>query len=304
VITQDILASTSWTMDLRGSHISTMKRLFSPCNRLHDLIESQGVLEEPEAPIPERLQEVNLDVSTEEFLSAERAFTFADLYGMLGSGHNMVAWLTPRTAFVGGGVSALETWESLGARETCCLLFSADGKEIFAMALSPEHLLEICDVVLRLLAVSVVHALFIEEWSRLEDALINTPTLANFMEQCQSLKALSLKDLRLDENHCRVLGAYTRPGLEIVLTGCKITDAGASALAEVLGRNQGPTEIVLSYFDNLVLANGLRGNSRLKILRPRFSNNRDVVNREVLEIAGALKKTKAWSTLILVMVPG
>jgi hypothetical protein len=46
------------------------------------------------------------------------------------------------------------------------------------MALSSEHLLEICDVFFRLLAVSVVHALIIEEWSRLEDALINTPTLA------------------------------------------------------------------------------------------------------------------------------
>jgi hypothetical protein len=76
-----------------------MKRLFSPCNRLHDLIESQGVLEEPEAPIPERLQEVNLDVSTEEFLSAERAFTFADLYAMLESGDNMVAWFTPPHSF-------------------------------------------------------------------------------------------------------------------------------------------------------------------------------------------------------------
>jgi hypothetical protein len=144
------------------------------------------------------------------------------------------------------------------------LKFSADGKEIFAMALSSEHLLEICDVVFRLLAMSVVHALIIEEWSRLEDALINTPTLVYFMEKCQSLKALSLKELQMDENRCRLLGAYSRPGLEIVLTGCKITSAGLSALIEVLGPNHGPTKLDQCEIDNFVLANGLRGNSSLK----------------------------------------
>jgi hypothetical protein len=58
------------------------------------------------------------------------------------------------------------------------------------------------------------------------------------MEQCQSLKILTLLDLRLDENHCRVLGIYSRPDLGIELNGCRTTSAGASALAEVLGRNQ------------------------------------------------------------------
>jgi hypothetical protein len=40
------------------------------------------------------------------------------------------------------------------------------------------------------------------------------------MEQCQSLKSLVLEDLEMDENHCRVLGAYSRPGLEIELVRC------------------------------------------------------------------------------------
>jgi hypothetical protein len=34
---------------------------------------------------PERLQELNLDVSTEELLGAEGAFTYADLCAMLGN---------------------------------------------------------------------------------------------------------------------------------------------------------------------------------------------------------------------------
>jgi hypothetical protein len=38
--------------------------------------------------------------------------------------------------------------------------------------------LEICNVVLRLLAVSVVRSVVIDEYSRLDDELINAPTLA------------------------------------------------------------------------------------------------------------------------------
>jgi hypothetical protein len=86
------------------------------------------------------------------------------------------------------------------------------------------------------------------------------------MEQCQSLKTLTLKNLEMDENHCRVLGTFSRPALEIVLHQCKITSAGGNALAEVLGCNQGPTKLDLCSIDNVVLADGLRGNSRLKSL--------------------------------------
>jgi hypothetical protein len=76
-----------------------MERLFSPCTRLRDLLESQGLLEEHRNYHPELLQELNLDVSTDEFLSAERAFTFADFYAMLGN-EGAVVWLTPHAAVV------------------------------------------------------------------------------------------------------------------------------------------------------------------------------------------------------------
>jgi hypothetical protein len=110
------------------------------------------------------------------------------------------------------------------------------------------------------------------------------------MEQCQSLKLLKLADLRMNESHCRVLGDYSRPGLEIVLNNCIISDAGASALADVLGRNQGPTKITYCEINNFVLADGLRGNSRLKSLRPCFSSSPEDRNRQVLAIAGALRE--------------
>jgi hypothetical protein len=71
-----------------------MEHLFSPCTRLRDALESQGDNDPPEG-----LQELNLDVSTEDLLSAERAFTFADLYAMLGN-EDTVAWLTPHAAIM------------------------------------------------------------------------------------------------------------------------------------------------------------------------------------------------------------
>jgi hypothetical protein len=116
--------------------------------------------------------------------------------------------------------------------------------------------------------------------------LPNAPSLAYLMEQCQSLKVLILVQLRLEENHCRVLGAYSRPDLEIELIACTLTNAGSSALAEVLGRNQGPTTLYHCDIDYLDIADGMRGNSRLKCLIPSISNKR----QEVLAIAGALRE--------------
>jgi hypothetical protein len=81
----------------------TMEHLFLPCTRLHDIMESQGRLEEFRAYHPEGLQELNLNVSTEELLSAERLFTYADVYATIGN-EDAVAWLTPHTAILRSGV--------------------------------------------------------------------------------------------------------------------------------------------------------------------------------------------------------
>jgi hypothetical protein len=131
--------------------------------------------------------------------------------------------------------------------------------------------------------------------------MINAVTLAYLLEHCQSLKALTLIDQTLDENHCRALGDYSRPGLEIVLRRCKLTNAGTSALVEVLGRNQGPTKLAYCHTgtDYSVLADGLRGKSRLKFLKPYFSESLEVSKREVLAIVGALKENKGLVELEL-----
>jgi hypothetical protein len=105
-------------------------------------------------------------------------------------------WLTPHTAVVRRNGIAANAWSQLD--ESCGFRFTADGKELIAMALSPEHLLEICDFVLRLLALSVVHSLLIDIWSSTDSAMINATTLAYLMEQCQSLKLLTLNELEME----------------------------------------------------------------------------------------------------------
>jgi hypothetical protein len=264
-----------------------MERVFSPCTRLRDLIESQGRLRPPE-----ELQELNLDVSTEELLSAERAFTYADLYATLGH-EDTVAWLTPHAAVARASRGGEYSWGQLD--ESCMFSIFADGKQIVASARSTEHLLEICDVVVRLLAASVVHSVVLDNWGSRDGVLINAPTLAYLMEHCQSLKDLSLWLQKMDDDHCRVLGAYSRPDLEIELQYCAISSAGARALAEVLGRNQGPTKLDSCDIDYSVLADGLRGNSRLKSLTQRFLDD----ERNVIAIAGALRENKGLVELNL-----
>jgi hypothetical protein len=130
-----------------------VERLFSPCTRLRDLLESQGRLQKFRGLL-RVLQELSLDASTEELLSAERDFTYADLYAMLRN-EDTVAWLTPHAAVVHEGGRGVQCWWHVD--EYVCFSFNVDGKRILALAHSPEHLLEICDVVLRLLAASVVH---------------------------------------------------------------------------------------------------------------------------------------------------
>ena len=106
-------------------------------------------------------------------------------------------------------------------------------------------------------------------------------------------ESLSFEDIE-EKNHSRVLGGYSRPGLEIVLICCSLTNTGAHAFAEILVRSQGKTKLHSCRIDNFVIADGLRGNSRLKIFSPHFSNDLDVGvgNRQVLAITDAVRESK------------
>jgi hypothetical protein len=275
-----------------------MELLFSPCSRLYDILESRGNLG------PHTwLQELNLDVSTEELLSAERAFTYADLYAMLGN-ENSVAWLTPHATVAREGGRRVFGSYSLQMDYRFC--FNADGKEIVALALNSEALSKIVEVVRRLLLANAREVSELALWNvgQSDEEFFNAPSLAFslafLVEQCQNLKALTLGDLvSLSEDHVLLRGDFSKPGLEIYLNHCRITGAAAAVLAEVLGRNQGPTKLDSCDIDNFVLANGLRGNSRLKSLTLRLSDNWGIAKQELLEIAGALKENKGLVDLDL-----
>jgi hypothetical protein len=157
--------------------LTIMERLFSPCTRLHDLLvqnqEGDNELELPDYNPDyniENVKELKLDVSIEELLSAERAFTYADLYAMVGK-RDTVAWLTPRVSIIRECGIADRFCKYVGYIDYDTFSFCADGKYIVALALSPEHLLEICDVILRLSAASVVHSVILNKWGSFDCAL-------------------------------------------------------------------------------------------------------------------------------------
>jgi hypothetical protein len=108
-----------------------------------------------------------------------------------------------------------------------------------------------------------------------------------------------LDRIAFNEEHVRVLSAFSRSDLEITLNCCKFTNAGTITLAEVRGLNQGPTKLDYCDFDNSVLADGLRGNKRLKSWIPLLSRSRDGANRELPAIAGALRENKGLVDLNL-----
>jgi hypothetical protein len=264
-----------------------MENLFWPCNRLLallgiplEILELEDIRDHFEL-----VRELNLDVSAQDFLSAERGFTYVDLHTILEDGDTMV-WFTPSAALFRENGRAHGFALNMGFG--CSFHFSADGKDVIVTTRSREALSEICDAVLRLLAVSAVHQVDLQG-IECEHTPFAALSLAYLMEQCQRLKSVTLSRLiALDEDHCRVLGTYSRPGLEIKVSVCKFTSAWANTLAEVIGRNQGPTGLFHGFIDNLLHADGLRGNSRLKYFIPHISSNLEVSSREVLAYTRAL----------------
>jgi hypothetical protein len=77
---------------------------------------------------------------------------------MIGN-EDTIAWLAPHIAVVRyhGEAESVHIWGEFD--ESGGFYCSADdGEDIVAVACSPEYSFEICDVVVRLLAVSVVHS--------------------------------------------------------------------------------------------------------------------------------------------------
>jgi hypothetical protein len=93
----------------------------------------------------------------------------------------------------------------------------------------------------------------------------------------------------LDEDHFRVLVHFSKSGLENELKRCRIAGIVAEGLTDVLGRNRAQisrSRLAYCEFDNSVLANEWRGNSRLKSLRSRILTRRPG-HQELLATTGA-----------------
>jgi hypothetical protein len=238
------------------------------------------------------IQELGLDVSTEDCLSAERAFTYSDLHAMLGN-EDTVVWLTPNAVVF---PECVERLLSVIQREHAfifCFSADGDGKGIYVAAFSFAALSEIGDVFRRLLLADAreVNELELTKVGLFGGDNFSAPIFAYLAERYQSLRSVKLEGLVLDEDDIRVLGDISRPDLEIDLKRCRIEGVAAEALAEVLCSNQGPTTLADCNVDYSVIANGLHGNSRLKSLSPRWDFEVDNP-RQVVALTGALKENK------------
>jgi hypothetical protein len=282
--------------------------MFSPCTRLRDMIDQCGDISEEMKDDLHYIEEFHLHVSTQEFRCAvlEKAFTYADLHAMLDG--DCLVWFTPSLSAAVFRRHAIANIYSVfmgdGFNDTnYSFLCNLDGQEISATASSSNELLEMFDILLRLVAAtSDVDSVKLSNWRCANHVSINATSLAYLMGQCQSLEVLTLHNAGdLDGDQIRVLGAYSRPGLEIVLIYCQLTSAGTSALAEVLERNQGPTKLEICDIDYSVLAGRLElhGNSSLKSLAPRSSGDLDDENRELQAIAGYLRQYRGLIELDL-----
>jgi hypothetical protein len=93
--------------------------------------------------------------------------------------------------------------------------------------------------------------------------------LSQLIEQCPSLTQLILKDFTLDDEIVHALGAGAGTNIEIALENCTTNISGTTALVESMQRNLGPTRILWCDIPTETLADGLRGNDNVKILKLR-----------------------------------
>jgi hypothetical protein len=137
------------------------------------MLERQGHFEEIRGR-RELLQELNLDVSTDELLSAERAFTYADLHAMLGNG-NTFLWLTPHAAVV---PRVWRTYVCYHRQDYFSFRLNVDGKEVDAWARSWEAFSDVLDVLRRLVLADVreVYEIKLIDFSYIDETFFNAAT--------------------------------------------------------------------------------------------------------------------------------
>jgi hypothetical protein len=143
---------------------------------------------------------------------------------MLGN-ENTVVWLTSQASVVRArGRGRLCPGYLHEQDYTFRVNVDGKGKEIHALARSSEEYSENLDVIRRLLlaeASEVYELEFRNEFQSGQVAFFNAPSFADLAEQFQSLKALTLKKIVMNEDFFRARGDFSRPGLKIKLENVK-----------------------------------------------------------------------------------
>jgi hypothetical protein len=125
-----------------------------------------------------------------------------------------------------------------------------------------------CNFLIRLLAISEQRDVYLQGSSRTQSPL-DGASLSHFFEHGREhLRAVTLRSMIFNEEHVRVLAAPPQQKLQLALRDCKFSDGDASknVLLQWLQSGQGPTELYRCVLDSNVVADALRGNSRLRRL--------------------------------------
>jgi hypothetical protein len=152
-----------------------------------------------------------------------------------------------------------------------------------------ETAMAACNFLVRLLAASEKSKVYLygHTYGRSLLLPVSGPTLSYLFEHSQEhLIKVTLGHAILSEEHLRVLAISPRHErqLELVLQWCRFADNDACREASVqwLQSDGGPTELDGCHIDSHVLANSLRGNSRLSILRlPSMQARRDIFGCDI-----------------------
>jgi hypothetical protein len=97
--------------------------------------------------------------------------------------------------------------------------------------------------------------------------LFSCLVLSQLIEQCPCLIRIYISGFSLPGGIVRALWFAAGTNIEIVLESCRTVFTGTTALVESLRRNQGPTQIIGCNISPSDLADGLRGNDKVNLLK-------------------------------------
>ena len=131
----------------------------------------------------------------------------------------------------------------------------------------------VCDLLLQsLIGCKIIETVILEYGRDSPDHSafpLSGPALSRFLTQRSDIPDIKLVSFELDEEHCRasVATENVKEDVNITLKHCHLTEAGERLLFDGIRRNLGPTSLQSCCFNTQLLADALRGNTRIKRFR-------------------------------------